>query len=157
MTWESLAKIPQFCVVCTKTLLKWGFPKSWGYPCSSSILDWDFPLQGGAPPVISWIKIPINYRYNPVITPSYWTYVHQLSDSELGHHLVRTTSDLPLESPPFPWWFSHFRILKISHFPSINDPAIKGCHHLWEAPAIPIRLPASLASLVPRRPWNETK
>ena len=31
------------------------------------------------PPVISWFIIPINYRYNPLINPSYWTYLHQLS------------------------------------------------------------------------------
>ena len=30
-------------------------------------------VQGGAPPVISWFIIPINYRYNPLINPSYWT------------------------------------------------------------------------------------
>ena len=41
------------------------------------------------PPVVSWFIIPINYRYKPpFINPSYWTDVHQLSDSELGHHLV---------------------------------------------------------------------
>ena len=31
-------------------------------------------IQGGAPPVISWFIIPSNYRYDPLITPSYWAY-----------------------------------------------------------------------------------
>ena len=31
---------------------------------------------------------PINYRYITNKNHSYWTYLHQLSDSELGHHLV---------------------------------------------------------------------
>ena len=30
-------------------------------------------LQGGAPPVISWVIIPINYRYTPRINPRYWS------------------------------------------------------------------------------------
>ena len=29
--------------------------------------------------VIGWFIIPMNYRYNPLINPRYWTYVHQLS------------------------------------------------------------------------------
>ena len=49
-------------------------------------------LQGGAPPVISWFVIPINYRYITNKNHSYWSFVHQLSDSELGHHLVGTDS-----------------------------------------------------------------
>ena len=28
------------------------------------------------------------YRYNPLINPSYSTYVHQLNANDLGHHLV---------------------------------------------------------------------
>ena len=28
---------------------------------------------------VCWFIIPINYRYNPLINPSYWTYVHKLS------------------------------------------------------------------------------
>ena len=39
---------------------------------SDAMWDASF-IQGGAPPVISWFIIPINYRYNP-INPSYWTY-----------------------------------------------------------------------------------
>ena len=38
---------------------------------------------------------PHSYKLvsNPTpINPSYWTYLHQLSDSELGHHLVGKTS-----------------------------------------------------------------
>ena len=31
---------------------------------------------------------PNNYRYNPLINPSYSTYLHQLNANELGHHLV---------------------------------------------------------------------
>ena len=46
-----------------------------------------FQVQGGAPPVISWFIVPINYRYNPLITPSYWLIVTNLAN-ELGHHLV---------------------------------------------------------------------
>ena len=43
-------------------------------------------------PVISWFINHSKYRditYKPKLSPvSYWSYVHQLSDSELGHHLV---------------------------------------------------------------------
>ena len=38
------------------------------------------------PLVISWFIIPMNYRYNPLINPSYWTYLHQVSVHDLGHH-----------------------------------------------------------------------
>ena len=30
-------------------------------------------LQGGTPPVVSRFIFPINYRYNPLINPSYWS------------------------------------------------------------------------------------
>ena len=46
-----------------------------GGVCISFVLWWT--LQGGAPPVISWYKLvynPNNYRYNPLINPSYNTY-----------------------------------------------------------------------------------
>ena len=35
----------------------------------------DNHLQGGAPPSdVCWAIIPINYRYNPLINPRYWSY-----------------------------------------------------------------------------------
>ena len=46
-----------------------------GRPVSEKLL---LP-QGGAPIVISWFINPINYGYNHLINPSYWTYLYQLS------------------------------------------------------------------------------
>ena len=44
-------------------------------PIQQSSQQWPTAYrQGGAPPVISWFIIPINYRYNPLINPSYSTY-----------------------------------------------------------------------------------
>ena len=48
---------------------------SFGDGCSIPRMHGAFlGIQGGGPPVISWFIIPINYRYNPLINPSYWTY-----------------------------------------------------------------------------------
>ena len=45
-------------------------------------------MQGGALPSYKWItKSPLTIDISP-INHSYWTYVHQLSVHELGHHLV---------------------------------------------------------------------
>ena len=47
-----------------------------------------YRIQGGAPPVISWFIIPINYRYNPLINPSEIGLMFTNLANELGHHLV---------------------------------------------------------------------
>ena len=44
--------------------------------------------QGGAPPVISWLKNHSKYRYNPLINPSEMGLICANLTNELGHHLA---------------------------------------------------------------------
>ena len=46
------------------------------------------PLQGGAPSGYKLVIKAINYRYITNKNHSYWSYVHQRSVLERGHHLV---------------------------------------------------------------------
>jgi len=48
------------------------------YPVNPEPTRWWFP------PSYKWVTIPLTIDISP-INHSYWTYLHQLSDSELGH------------------------------------------------------------------------
>ena len=65
------------------------------YFMENPIVKW--MMTRGVPLVISWFLNHSNYRYITIINRTYWSYLNQLRDSELGTTNRRAT---PLGKPP---------------------------------------------------------
>ena len=92
---------------------------SWLAYQSTTVYDISFTYMhtGWCPPVINWFITPSKYNDLRIIHYCYYSYLHQLSDSELGPH--------PWYSPRVPYLADAQRLQHLVHAPqAINGRSL---------------------------------